>query len=187
MGDLRPFPGARARICGLQSRPELNGQEGVLRDEQNDRWLVLLDTMGSTDTPLAVKPTNLEILGMHALEIHPTDAPSTATPIPASSMHIAPTFIQGGTETEEKEFLVRTRNWIRVVGLKAYTKKGIYPDLYVYFDFESREPANFLATKAFTMYTRDIGGLPTGGSIRGSVVAVRAEFPADMCCSKPTV
>eukprot|EP00397_Hematodinium_sp_SG-2012_P064008 GEMP01089576.1.p1 GENE.GEMP01089576.1~~GEMP01089576.1.p1 ORF type:complete len:117 (+),score=28.25 GEMP01089576.1:26-376(+) len=62
MGDLRPFPGARARICGLQSRPELNGQEGVLRDEQNDRWLVLLDTMGSTDTPLAVKPTNLEIL-----------------------------------------------------------------------------------------------------------------------------
>ena len=57
-----------------------------------------------------------------------------------------------------------------VRGLKAYTKKSEYVDLYCYFDAaDTTSPINHFAMKAFTAYPKDIGGLPPHG-IRGDVL-----------------
>jgi vacuolar protein 8 len=73
--------------------------------------------------------------------------------------------------------LQASRGWRRVLGLKAYTARATYPDLYVYFDgADQTSPINRLGMRAFSAYPSDIGGLPAHG-IRGEMVAIRLEPP----------
>ena len=63
-----PFSGARVRIAGLASRPDLNGKEGVCLNfvEEKSRWQVKLD--GEADAvPVLVKLQNLELVSSSAV------------------------------------------------------------------------------------------------------------------------
>merc|ERR1719402_1929290 len=106
-------PGKRVRIHGLQAKPELNGCEGYALTflTSKGRWEVRVDE--HSDGAVAVKPTNLEVLGTAALEIPPAKE--------ESDIRVYKTIIQGETEAEEKRFLKKSRGWASVVGVKAYT------------------------------------------------------------------
>jgi len=97
-------------------------------------------------------------------------------------------FLKGGlplepanamTEAREKQVLRRELRWRDVQGLFGYSEKGLYKDLYIYFDYADTASApNELATKAFRMY--GLGGAmgePNWTRIRGPAIVVRGETP----------
>ena len=186
---ISPWVGARVTLAGLAARPELNGRVGVVDGRKNaERWLVQLVTPdGMRDgSAIALKPSNLVVATPPppaaaaegtCLEVGP--APLAAAR-DAISVRVAPEPLPvsgADIEAREKEILRTSRGWRRVLGLKAYTKDGTYPDLYCYFDAaDTTSATNHWAMRAFTAYPQDIGGLPPHG-IRGNVIAIRALPP----------
>ena len=188
---IAPWVGARVTLCGLGSRPELNGRIGVV-DRRNmtggvERWEVqLVDRQkpGMRDgPPILIKPANMQVLATPppassrrgaALQISPCPLEAARDAIPVS---VAPEPFPAATEVQDMAILQARRGWRRVLGLKAYTARATYPDLYVYFDgADQTSPINHLGMRAFSAYPADIGGLPTHG-IRGEMVAIRLEPP----------
>jgi hypothetical protein len=188
---IAPWVGARVTLCGLASRPELNGRMGVV-DRRNmtggvERWEVqLVDRQkpGMRDgAPILIKPANMQVLSTpppassrrgKALQISPCPLEAARDAIPVS---VAPEPFPAATEVQEMAILQASRGWRRVLGLKAYTARATYPDLYVYFDgADQTSPINRLGMRAFSAYPSDIGGLPAHG-IRGEMVAIRLEPP----------
>ena len=192
---LRTAPlwvGGRVTLTGLAARPELNGREGVVdgRAPSSERWAVQLVTSdglrdGSTIALkavnlLAASPPPATARNGTCLELSPAALESARDGIP---VRVAPEALPvsggGNLVMREKAILQASRGWTAVRGLRAYTKRATYPDLYVYFDADSTSAVNHFAMRAFTAYPEDIGGLPPDG-IRGDVVVIRAEPPSAM-------
>ena len=179
--------GGRVTLTGLAARPELNGRQGVVdgRAPNAERWAVQLVTPdglrdGSTialkaANLLAASPPPATARNGTCLELSPAALESARDGIP---VQVAPEALPvsggGNLEMQEKAILQASRGWTAVRGLKAYTKRATYPDLYVYFDADSTSAVNHFAMRAFTAYPEAIGGLPPDG-IRGDVVVIRAK------------
>ena len=125
---IAPWVGARVTLCGLGSRPELNGRIGVVDRRKMaggvERWEVqLVDRQkpGMRDgPPILIKPANMQVLATPppassrrgtALQISPCPLEAARDAIPVS---VAPEPFPAATEVQDTAILQARRGWRRV-------------------------------------------------------------------------
>merc|ERR1719186_1199927 len=137
------------------------------------------------NTMLSIARKNLKVetgCSGHAdkfLEVWPVEAAKIkeGAAIPVSALFGGSPDIPD-SEAKEKEFLKKPQKFVKnspragwkdPVGLKAYSKKAAYPNLYFYFDASD--------------ISNNVNKFP-GGGIRGNIVLVRQEAPVDQTGAK---
>jgi hypothetical protein len=67
--------GSRVRIEGLQSKPEMNGREGIICEafnQQNGRWTVRIDANGiNPSCKISIRPANLQVIQLERAFVPP--------------------------------------------------------------------------------------------------------------------
>jgi len=113
--------GARVRVCGLASRPELNGKLGSLLqfEDEHGRWKVIMDD----GTGLALRPRNLEPLGASSSTATPANRSGAAscetTGASAASSTAAGIAAAGATAAVTAVESLRPGLRVRVRGLRS--------------------------------------------------------------------
>lgn len=170
------YRGEYVRVKGLESRPDLNGLEGVVLKQIEKRYEVDIFDMPNT---FSLLPKRLEYLGQSCVVIGPCDKGISAKEIP-----IYTSYLKGPSEYEEKQELKSRFGWRSPYGMPWSSDNAQYTDLYVYYDSKSRETVNTLADAVFPAMSGhkccpseqvNMPGRKDG--IRGSIVVIRQEPP----------
>ena len=171
--------GVFVRISGLKQREDMNGLEGVVLNPcpaQHGRFVINIHhKVKNEESNVSVKRDNLNIIGnsMMVLRHGPKDAAPEDIPLEVS-------YLAGDNETEEKQDIKTRFGWSMPVGIKQQTDGAGYTDLYVYYDSQSCEPVNHIASAKFKK-CKDQGKSSvcqwTGKNIRGPVIITRTEPP----------
>ena len=177
--------GTLVSMKGLVSKPEHNGQWGVVegQDVVSKRCMVRKYKGGNTMLSIARKNLKVETgCSGHAdkfLEVWPVEAAKIkeGAAIPVSALFGGSPDIPD-SEAKEKEFLKKPQKFVKnspragwkdPVGLKAYTKKAAYPNLYFYFDAsDTSSNVNQFAT-SLSPYNSSLGNKFPRGGIRFSI------------------